>query len=582
MIAGAAAFPRFVVHDLRLSARGLASMFGALTPAGLAILIALLFVALHAAAWPVAGWLIAIEDGPDGLARMTAILASGVALTLPWIVGQSTTEFTRTLFARSDLELILSSPVDAHSLLAARALSIAIGAVASVGLLLTPLADVAALRGHPHWLALYPALLAAGLAGTGLAVVLAMGLFLTVGPRRARLLSQIAATVVGASAVLGAQVVAMLPERVRASVLAAFAPPAEGENSVQSLLMTPVRAAAGDSRALLIWTAFGASVFVLACLLFGERFARAAVASSGAPANAGSSARRASRFGASVGAALRVKERRVVWRDPWLMSQLLLQAAYTTPLAVILWRGGGPTGTVGVAFTPALVVIAAQLAGALSWIALSAEDAPDFLTTAPVSRPDNRARQDRRDRAADRPHPRASPRRIGLRFALGGILRSSVRRRSGRLGRAGQSLAPGAVSSRPRAPPPCPVETCRHDGAPGLDPVGYCDGRGSDRLMGDGCSSRRGGRRPGAQLEMGGCGGARVRRRRPIEGRRGRIPALSACQKRRSCAIKFPRFGRRRKDRGMGQEGRSRAPHTTQDASRDGGKFFLVFSAVTH
>ncbi|HEY1780124.1 MAG TPA: hypothetical protein VGG79_06770 [Roseiarcus sp.] len=387
MTAGAAAFPRFIVHDLRLSARSLASMFGALTPAGLAILVALLLLALHAAAWPIAGWLIAIEDGPDGVARMTAIIASGVALILPWIIGQSTTEFTRALFQRSDLELILSSPVDAHSLLAARALSIAIGAVASVGLLLAPLADVAALRGHPHWLALYPALLAAGLAGTGLAVALAMGLFLTVGPRRARLLSQIAATAVGASAVLGAQVVAMLPERMRASILAAFAPAADGGNALQRLLLTPVRAAAGDSRAVLVWTAFGASVFLIACLLFGERFARAAVASSGAPAHAGASSRRALRFGASVGAALRVKERRVVWRDPWLMSQLLLQAAYTMPLAVILWRGGGPTGTVGVAFTPALVVIAAQLAGALSWIALSAEDAPDFLMTAPVSRP---------------------------------------------------------------------------------------------------------------------------------------------------------------------------------------------------
>jgi len=387
MIGGAAAFPRFVAHDLRLSLRGLMSMFGSLSPKGLGVLIALLFVALHAAAWPVAGWLIAIEDGPDGVARITAILASGVALTLPWIVGQSITEFTRTLFGRSDLELILASPADAHSLLAARALSIAIGAVASVGLLLAPLADVAALRGHPHWLALYPALLAAGLMGTGLAVVLAMGLFLTVGPRRARLLSQIAATVVGASAVLGAQVVAMLPEGTRASILAAFAPPAKGVSVGQSRLWTPVRAAAGDPQAVLIWTAFGAVVFALACFLFGERFARAAVASSGAPANAGSSARPASRFGASVSAALRIKERRVVWRDPWLMSQLLLQAAYTTPLAVILWRGGGPTGTIGVAFTPALVVIAAQLAGALSWIALSAEDAPDFLMTAPVPRP---------------------------------------------------------------------------------------------------------------------------------------------------------------------------------------------------
>ncbi|HEY5203923.1 MAG TPA: permease, partial [Roseiarcus sp.] len=120
--------------------------------------------------------------------------------------------------------------------------------------------------------------------------------------------------------------------------------------------------------------------------LFGERFARAAIAAAGAPAQTGAATKGTSRFGASASTALRIKERRVVWRDPWLMSQLLLQAAYTTPLAVILWRRGGPTGTIGVAFTPALVVIAAQLAGALSWIALSAEDAPDFLTTAPLPR----------------------------------------------------------------------------------------------------------------------------------------------------------------------------------------------------
>jgi len=385
-IGRAAAFPRFVAHDLRLSSRGLASMFGSLSPRGLGVLIALLFLALHAAAWPIAGWLDSVEDGPNGPARIATIVAGGVALVIPWIVGQSLVEFTRTLFGRSDLELILSSPADVHALLAARALSIALGAVASVGLLLAPLADVAALRGQLHWLALYPALLAAGLAGTGLAVVLAMALFLAAGPRRARLLSQIAATAVGASAALGAQVIAMLPENMRASVLAALAPAANDAGPGRSLLMTPVRAAAGDPRAILLWTAFGAAVFVLACVLFGERFARAAIVSSGAPANAGSSAKTTSRFGASVGAALRAKERRVVWRDPWLMSQLLLQAAYTTPLAVILWRGGGPTGTVGVAFTPALVVIAAQLAGALSWIALSAEDAPDFLATAPVSR----------------------------------------------------------------------------------------------------------------------------------------------------------------------------------------------------
>jgi ABC-2 type transport system permease protein len=386
LIRSLAAFPRFVLHDLRLSARSLTSMFGALSLRRLAILIALLFVALHIAAYPVAGWLIAIEDGPDGVMRITAILASGAALIIPWIVAQSIADFTRTLFGRSDLELILASPVDAEALLAARALSISVGAIASVGLLLAPVADVVALKGHPHWLALYPALLAAGLAGTGSAIMLSMGLFFAAGPRRARLFGQIAAAAIGASAVLGAQVVAMLPEGMRTTILAALAPRANAEGEVQGLLWAPVRAAAGDPQAVLVWTAFGALVFALACVLFGERFARAAIATAGAPAYVGAAARGTSRFGANASMALRIKERRVVWRDPWLMSQLLLQAAYTTPLAVILWRGGGATGTVGIAFTPALVVIAAQLAGALSWIALSAEDAPDFLTTAPLSR----------------------------------------------------------------------------------------------------------------------------------------------------------------------------------------------------
>jgi ABC-2 type transport system permease protein len=152
MIASAVAFARFVLHDLRLTVRGLASMFGAAAPSRLGIVIALLFVALHIAAWPVAGWLGGIEDGPDGAARIAMILAGGSVLVVPWTVAQSMTALTRTMFGRSDLELILSSPVNVRSLLAARAFSIAIDAVASIGVLVAPLADVAAMRGHPHWL----------------------------------------------------------------------------------------------------------------------------------------------------------------------------------------------------------------------------------------------------------------------------------------------------------------------------------------------------------------------------------------------------------------------------------------------
>jgi hypothetical protein len=55
MIGGPAAFCRFVRHDLRLSARGLMSMFGGVSPGRLGAIAAALFAALHGAAWPVAG-----------------------------------------------------------------------------------------------------------------------------------------------------------------------------------------------------------------------------------------------------------------------------------------------------------------------------------------------------------------------------------------------------------------------------------------------------------------------------------------------------------------------------------------------
>ena len=414
------------------------------------------------------------------------------------------TELTRMLFGRSDLELILSSPVDAQSLLAARALSIAIDAVASVGLLLAPLADVAALRSHLGWLALYPVLIAVGLVGTGLGVILAMGLFLAVGPRRARLFSQIAATTVGASFVLGAQVFAMLPDRMRAAILSVLSPSAEGSSALRTLVWTPVRAAAGDGTAILGLAAFSVAVFALACALFGERFAQAAVVASGAPENAGASPNRRARFGGSVGGTLRAKERRVLWRDPWLMSQLLLQAAYTMPVAVILWRSGGLTGTVGCRFhsRPRGDRGAACRRAVLDRTVGRGRAGFSRQRSRLARR--RRTGQDRRDRPAYRAPSRLAACCAVLRFALGRVLRSSVWLRSDRLGSACQSLATNAIPPRPGAPQTFAVEARRPDGAPDLDFVGDRHRNRRDRLMGGSYPTGRSGRGPGAKLEVGG------------------------------------------------------------------------------
>jgi ABC-2 type transport system permease protein len=114
-------------------------------------------------------------------------------------------------------------------------------------------------------------------------------------------------------------------------------------------------------------------------------FSRAALLSAGAPAAQGRG-NGAARFSASLGTALRRKEHRLLWRDPWLLSQMGLQALYSLPIGFILWRNGGVTGQAGVAFAPTFVVIAGQLSASLAWIALWGEDAPDFIATAPATR----------------------------------------------------------------------------------------------------------------------------------------------------------------------------------------------------
>ena len=62
-----------------------------------------------------------------------------------------------------------------------------------------------------------------------------------------------------------------------------------------------------------------------------------------------------------------------------------MQILYLVPPAFLLWRGmaGEGAGTV-VVMVPVLVMAAGQLAGGLAWLAISGEDAPELVATAPV------------------------------------------------------------------------------------------------------------------------------------------------------------------------------------------------------
>ena len=151
-------------------------------------------------------------------------------------------------------------------------------------------------------------------------------------------------------------------------------------------MLLPVRAGMGDADALLLWCGTGLAAFGLAARLLGPAFAGSVRAASGtavpAPGRrAGRARARRHAFPTSPLPALRRKEWRLIARDPWVVSQVLLQILYMTPLVALLWSGSGDPS---LALAPMVVVVTFQVSSSLTWLGLSGEDAPDLLASSPT------------------------------------------------------------------------------------------------------------------------------------------------------------------------------------------------------
>src|SRR5690348_9019449 len=105
--------------------------------------------------------------------------------------------------------MILASPCPAHRLFALRAGAIGLSVSVMSLLFVGPFIDVLAWRNGPRWLAAYGVMVAVSLVATASATALTATLFQTVGPKRTRLLAQIAAAVIGGIFVIGLQLAAM-------------------------------------------------------------------------------------------------------------------------------------------------------------------------------------------------------------------------------------------------------------------------------------------------------------------------------------------------------------------------------------
>ena len=324
----------------------------------------------------------------DAVVDKQTLIAVTASLLLSWLlmISQAMESITRAFYARSDLDLILASPVETKELFGVRIATVALGTTMMSLPIAMPFINVLIALGGWRWLGAYGIIVAMGAAVTALAVMLTVALFRVLGAKRTRFVAQVMAAVIGAAFVIGLQIAAILSYGtfsrsavLQSDTLLALAP------SMSSLFWWPARAALGELSPLVAVLAASLTLLAVAIAIVAPRFGEYAIAASSVSHSGAGQSRRSAGFGkTSPRGALRRKEWILLRRDPWLVSQTLMQMLYLVPPAVMLWRSFGQGDSALQILVPVLVMAAGQLAGGLAWLAISGEDAPDLVATAPV------------------------------------------------------------------------------------------------------------------------------------------------------------------------------------------------------
>ena len=312
------------------------------------------------------------------------VVTGTLVLTFSLMLSQAIESVTRVFYARGDLELILTSPASASRLFAVRIAAMVVTTLAMALVLGAPFINILAWLGGACWLGAYAVALALAMDAVAIAVAITIALFHAIGPRRTRFVAQILAAVVGAAFAIGVQFAAILSYGTNAdprpALLSGFAP---GRDSA---ILLPARAVVGEPAALLAMLGIGIAALAVAIHTFAPQFGRQALAAATSQSTRQRRRRQSPFRVASPAQALRRKEWTLLLRDPWLMSQTLMQLLYLMPAAYLVWRNFYGGTNVSALLVPILIMTAGQLGGGLAWLAVSGEDAPDLIASAPVSR----------------------------------------------------------------------------------------------------------------------------------------------------------------------------------------------------
>jgi ABC-2 type transport system permease protein len=382
----AATLSWFARHELRLAWREWLAMMtgGRRRRTRTAVVGLLLFGAvMHLPAWAVVGRYADLTLPLD----KTSLIVVSAAILLSWalMLSQAIESVTRVFYARADLDLIMSSPVRLAEIFSVRIAAIAVSVTSMALLLAMPFIDVLMLAGGIRWLTAFVVVAAVGLSAAALAIAITIVLFRLIGPARTRLVAQILAAVIGAGFVIMLQIAAIVSYGTlsRFTVLTSAAAAAIAPDP-DSLVWLPARAALGDAEALLLLLSASLLLLGLVMAVFSPRFADTAIRAAAQGVSSRAGAKVKAFRGGSRQQALRRKEFVLLRRDPWLISQTLMQLLYLVPPALLLWRSYSDSSAAIVLITPVIVMAAGQLAGGLAWLTISGEDAPELVASAPL------------------------------------------------------------------------------------------------------------------------------------------------------------------------------------------------------
>ena len=332
-------------------------------------------------------WTVASYANADLASDTSTLVGITGSLLLSWslLLSQAMESVTRAFYSRSDL--ILTSPASARKVFAVRMGRIAGAAVAIAVLLAAPFINVLAVLGGSRWLAAYGVVAAMGAVATAAALALTVFLFRVIGAKRTRLVAQVVAAVIGAAFVIGLQIAAIFSAgslsrfaALQSDWMLAHAP------DTRSAFWWPAHAVLGDYSALAAVVTLGIAVLAASIALFSRRFGEHAAAAAGVSSATVRHRRWSLRFRRrSPARVLRHKEWTLLLRDPWLISQTLMQILYLLPPALLLWVTFHDRNDLFVLLIPVVVMAAGQLAGGLAWLSISGEDAPDLVATAPIT-----------------------------------------------------------------------------------------------------------------------------------------------------------------------------------------------------